>query len=218
MPGITWEQSRSSLPVLSPVWHWGDSLGVVLWEQSLLLPLPHKHQQPSEWKTAQSALKRDRPLTPPRASPTPCTARGFRSSSSVTKVYASYGNVNPSIVPRARKLLFPHHSFPFVPCGTCQRAGELWVSSEWASQAPWLSRLPRHFLQAAPHGRLSLKISTASLFPSEFSKLVFHLLLHIFLSIPIHTKYCQTQGSILNETACANACTYIFSRLLCFPM
>lgn len=56
MPGITREQSRSSLPVLPPAWHWGGfSLGIALQEQSLLLPLPHKYQQLGKSKAAQSA-------------------------------------------------------------------------------------------------------------------------------------------------------------------
>lgn len=173
MPGITWEQSRSSLPVLSPVWHWGDSLGVVLWEQSLLLPLPHKHQQPSEWKTEQSALKRDRPLTPPRASPTPCTARRFRSSSSVTKVYASYGNVNPSIAPRARKLLFL--IILFLLCLVAPAKEQ--ESSEWAlSELPkllgfhgYLDTSSRLLPMGDYHSKSLLPHSSPQSFPNWFS-------------------------------------------------
>lgn len=95
-------------------------------------------------------LERERHLTPPRTSSVPCTARKLQSSSSVIKVDIFYGNVTSFYRAKSKKTALVDHSFPFVPCGTCQRAGELWVSSEWAS---WLPQLLPHSLQAAPQGR-----------------------------------------------------------------
>lgn len=158
-------------------------------------------------------LERETPLTPPRASPMPRTARKFQSSSSVINVDISYGNVTSFHCAKSKGTAVADHSFPFVPRGTCQRAGELRGSS-----ATFLAfTAPTTLPPGCSLGEIiRLKASTGSLFPSEFSKLVFHLLLHIFLNIPIYTKYCQTRDHILNETACANACTCIFSRLLLF--